>query len=155
VAGGVALVAYLVRLALVATGIGPTWIEIAHHPLLPGRSCEALLSQAGRLKMNSLELWLACEEMATYRQGTDTRTETKRVFEERCFVREGIQIDPGLPFESRCQICVPVGSMHSFQSNHNQVSWKLVVKGSVQGWPDYERVFQIVVNPPTNGNGHA
>jgi hypothetical protein len=152
VAIGVGLVVYFVRLALMATRVGPTWIEISDHPLSPGNSCEALLSQAGRLKMNSLELWLACDEKATYRQGTDTRTEARRVYEERCFVRKDIEIDHGLLFESRCQIQVPDAAMHSFQANHNEVSWKLIVKGSVEGWPDYQRVFQIVVNPTVNGN---
>jgi hypothetical protein len=110
------------------------------------------VSQAGRLQMRWLELWLACDERATYRQGTDTRTETRRVFAERCFVRQDFQIAQGLPFESRCRVAVPAGAMHSFQADHNEVSWKLIVKGSVDGWPEYERAFQIVVNP---ANGHA
>jgi len=42
--------------------------------------------------------------------------------------------------------------MHSFHSGHNEVSWRLLVKGSVVGWSDYQREFQIVVNPPTNGH---
>ncbi len=155
VAGGVGLVVYFVRLALIAAGVGPTWIEISHHPLSPGHSCEALLSQAGRLKLNSLELWLACDEKATYRQGTDTRTESRRVYQERCFVRNDIEIDRGLSFESRCRVKVPAVAMHSFQANHNEVNWKLIVKGSVDGWPDYERVFRIVVNPAGNGDAHA
>ena len=62
-------------------------------------------------------------------------------------MRENFEIHQGLPFESRCQIRVPPGAMHSFQAGHNEVNWKLIVKASVAGWPDYERVFQIVVNP--------
>ncbi len=152
VALGIALVAYLIRLAWMAKGVGPTWIEISEHPLAPGRTVDALISQAGRMKLNSLELWLACDEKATFRQGTDTRTEARRVYQERCFVREALEIDRSLPFESHCEIAVPATAMHSFQANHNEVNWKLVVKGSVEGWPDYERVFQIVVNPPVNGH---
>jgi hypothetical protein len=41
--------------------------------------------------------------------------------------------------------------MHSFQADHNEVSWKLIVKGDVEGWPEYRREFQIIVNPETNG----
>jgi hypothetical protein len=152
VAIGVGLAVYFVRESLKATGVGPTWIEISDHPLGPGKSYDVLLSQAGRLTMQALEVWLACDEKATYRQGTDTRTETRRVYLERCFVRQDFQIHQGLPFESRWQLSMPDGAMHSFHSEHNEVNWKLVVRGSVAGWPDYERVFQIVVNP---GNGHA
>lgn len=151
VAIGVSLVVYFVREVLVHTGVGPTRLEISAHPLAPGECYDAYLSQAGRLTMNSLEVWLACEEKATYRQGTDTRTETRQVYLERCFVREGFEIHQGLPFESRCQVRVPEQAMHSFRADHNEVRWKLVVKGSVAGWPDYSREFQIVVNP---NDGH-
>jgi hypothetical protein len=69
-------------------------------------------------------------------------------------VRQDFQIAQGLPFESRCRVAVPAGAMHSFQADHNEVSWKLIVKGSVEGWPEYERQFQIVVTP-ANGHGGA
>ena len=52
-------------------------------------------------------------------------------------MREDFEIHQGLPFESRCQVRVPESAMHSFHANHNEVSWKLIVKGSVVGWPDY------------------
>jgi hypothetical protein len=149
--GGMGLIAYFVRQFLITTGVGPTRIEISDHPLVPGKTYDILLTQAGRLTMNSLEVWLACDEKATYHQGTDTRTETCRVYQERCFHQEDFQIHQGLPFEQRCQIEVPATAMHSFHANHNEVSWKLVVKGNVVGWRDYQRVFQIVVNPATNG----
>jgi hypothetical protein len=37
--------------------------------------------------------------------------------------------------------------MHSFQTPHNGVRWKLVVQGQVEGWPEFERGFAIVVYP--------
>jgi hypothetical protein len=149
---GVGLIGYLLRQVLIATGVGPTRIEISEHPLTPGQHYELFLSQAGRFTMKSLEVWLACDEKASYHQGTDTRTETRRVFQERYFLREGIEIHQGLPFESRCQIQVPLGAMHSFHANHNEVNWKLIVKGDVVGRRPYQRVFQIVVNPTINGH---
>jgi len=151
VIGGVWLIVFLTRQLMTATGIGPTRIEISAHPLVPGQPYEIFLSQAGRLDMQSLEVWLACDERATFRQGTDTRSETRRVFDQRFFLREDFQIAQGLPFESRCQIAVPAGAMHSFLTSHNEVSWKLIVRGSVRGKPEYQREFQIVVNPGSNG----
>jgi hypothetical protein len=155
VIAGLGLLVYLIRQIMITTGVGPTRVEISAHPLAPGEPYELFLSQAGRLAMNWLEVWLACDEKASFRQGTDTRTETRRVYEDRCFVRSNFEIHQGLPFESRCSIRVPAGAMHSFQANHNEVSWKLVVKGSVIGWPDYQREFQIVVNPTANGHSHS
>ncbi len=150
-AGGLWLAAYASRQVIMTTSVGPTRVEISNHPLVPGKPYEIFLSQAGRFTMRALEVWLACEERVTYLQGTDTRTERRRVYERRCFVRENIEIAQGLPFESRCQVEVPRGAMHSFLAAHNDVSWKLIVKGSVAGRAEFQREFQIVVNPGTNG----
>ena len=151
VVGGVWLGVYLGRQIVLATSVGPTRIEISAHPLMPGSCYEAFLSQAGRLKMKSLEVWLACDERATFRQGTDTRTEIRRVFQQRSFVRSDFEIAQGLPFESRCDVSVPATAMHSFHAAHNEVSWKLIVKGDVEGRPPFERAFQIVVSPTRAG----
>ena len=90
---GVALIVYVVRQVMIITGVGPTRLEISHHPLSPGGEYDLFLSQAGRLSMSSLAVWLACDEKASYRQGTDTRIETRRVFEGRCFLRTEFEID--------------------------------------------------------------
>ncbi len=148
---GVALVAYVVRQLLITTGVGATRIEISHHPLIPGQQYEILVAQAGRLTMNSLQVVLACDEKATYQQGTDTRTETRRVHQESVFLRTDFEIHPSLPFENRCALCISSSAMHSFKSDHNEVHWKLVVKGDVAGWPDYERSFPVIVYPGNNG----
>ncbi len=152
---GLGTIWFFLRQLLITTGIGPTRIEISDHPLRPGQQYQILLSQMGRLTMNSLEVLLACEEAATYRQGTDTRTETRRVFKQQVFRREGFEIREGLPFETPCQIEVPAGAMHSFKSEHNKIAWQLVVKGDVAGWPDFERTFPVVVYPADDGGSEA
>ncbi len=144
---GLGLVYYFVRQLLIIQGIGSTRIEISAHPLYPGSLYEVFLSQEGRQKMNSLEMLFTCREQATYRQGTDTRTATECVYEESVYRRETFEVQPGIPFEDRCQIHVPADAMHSFKSDHNEVSWSLMVRGDVVGWPDYERRFPIVVYP--------
>jgi hypothetical protein len=145
--GGIGLCVYLGRQIALATSVGPTRVEISTHPLTPGSRCEAFLSQAGRLKMKSLEVWLACDERTTFRQGTDTRTESRRVYQLRSFIRSDFEIAQGLPFESRLVVSVPATAMHSFHAAHNELSWKLIVKGDVAGRPPFEREFQIVVSP--------
>jgi len=152
---GLWLVYHLVREILATTGVGPTRVEISHHPLRPGQQYDVLIAQSGHLSMNSLEIVLACDERATYRQGTDTRTESCRIYEDRVFLRESFEILPGVPFSDQCRIRVPEAAMHSFKSDHNEINWKLVVRGHVTGWPDYERVFPVVVYPLGNGNPGA
>ena len=46
---GLGAVVILLRQLLVATGIGPTLMEISDHPLQPGRQYRLFLSQSGRL----------------------------------------------------------------------------------------------------------
>jgi hypothetical protein len=123
-------------------------VEISDHPLRPGEECRLFVSQAGRLKMNSLEVLLVCEEAATYRQGTDTRTETREVCRQEVFRREGFEVRHGMPFEAECELVVPAGAMHSFKADHNEVNWRLVVRGNAAGWPDYKRAFPVIIHPP-------
>ena len=146
---------YLVRLWTITTGIGPTSIEISDHPLYPGHSYEILLSQSGRLSVTSLDVLLVCEEEAMYRQGTDVRTDCRRVHQERIFHQEGIEVKPGMPMERKCLLDIPRNVMHSFQSEHNSVHWTLEVQGDVAGWPTYHRSFPVVVYPDTDGKEDA
>jgi hypothetical protein len=37
--------------------------------------------------------------------------------------------------------------MHSFKADHNEVRWRLLVRGDVAGWPPFDRSFPIVVIP--------
>lgn len=152
---GLALAWYTLRQLLVTTGIGPTLVEISAHPLEPAGEYEIFLSQAGRLTISSLRVLLVCEEQATYQQGTNSRTETCPVFEEEVFRRDDLQIQRGMPLEVNAAFRVPAGAMHSFKSSHNEVRWKLLVKGDVRGWPNYEREFPLLVYPAAGGKGRG
>ena len=152
---GIGLAVYFARKLIATTGVGATRVEISKHPLFPGDACEIFISQAGRLMMNSLDVLVACEEKATYRQGTDTRTEFRRVYEDKLFSADRLEIRQGLPFEKRIILRIPETAMHSFKADHNEINWKLVVKGDVDGWPCYERTFPVVVYPGQNGSAHA
>ena len=147
---GIGLIVYFVRQLLVTTGIGPTTVEISDHPLIPGARCQLLVSQSGRLTVNSLKVLLVCEEEATFRQGTNTRTERWEVHRHEVFRREEFEVQHGLPFEAECELKIPEGVMHSFKAEHNGIIWKVVVQGDVLGWPDYERSFPVIIRP---GNG--
>jgi hypothetical protein len=110
------------------------------------------VQQTGRLTVKALEVLLVCEEEATFRHGTNTRTEVRCVFEHPLVQRRSFEIRFGEPFSTRCPLEVPVGAMHSFKSAHNEISWKLVIRGEVNGWPRYERSYPLVVYPSRNGN---
>ena len=138
---------YLLRQIWIHAGMGPTTVEISDHPLIPGREYQVHLQQAGHIDLNSLELWLICEEEATYHQGTDIRHELRTIFEQRLHSQQKIQIEPAVPFRITCTLPIPAAAMHSFQSPHNAVHWKLVVRCVPAHWPQFERRYPIVVYP--------
>lgn len=151
IALGMASIVYSVRQILLANAIGATCVEISAHPLKPGEEYQAFLSQGGRMKAKRLELLLVCEEKATFRQGTNTRTDTRRVMEEKVFQGNDLEIHPSAPFEKKCPFHVPAHCMHSFKADHNEINWQLVVRARVAGWRDFERSFPVVVYPPHDG----
>jgi hypothetical protein len=144
---GFALIWYAVQQLLITTGVGPTLVEVSEHPLAPAGEYEVFLSQSGRLTLNAFRVLLVCEEQATYQQGTNSRTETCPVFQEEVFARQDFEIQHGKPLEVKATLRVPPGAMHSFKSSHNEVRWKLIVKGDVRGWPNYQREFPLLVYP--------
>jgi len=126
---------------------GSSFIEISDLPLRPGNNYDVFLSQTGRLRLQSLSFFLVNEEEATYHQGTDVRTETRVVYEHPIFCREEVEVAPGNPLDVEEILSVPTGAMHSFQSAHNAIRWKLVVRGvPVHGAP-FERTFPILLYP--------
>lgn len=155
VGGGIFVM--FVRQLMITTGIGSTRVEISGHPLAPNEEYEVFLSQTGRLRFNSLKVLLVCEEEATYQQGTDTRTATETVFRETVYEQKHFEVQRGSAFEVRFSVRLPASAMHSFQSDHNEIRWRLVVLGDVARWPDYKRRFPLIVYPgdtlarPTDG----
>jgi hypothetical protein len=148
---GVGFLVLLARALLIETGIGPTLVEISAHPLTPGGKYDIYISQAGQMEIKSLAVKLVCEETATYRQGTNTRKATRRVFERVLVTAESLALGRALPFEARAHLEVPGDAMHSFKAAHNRIDWKIVVKGAVTRWPDFERSFPVIVRPGQDG----
>jgi hypothetical protein len=62
---------------------------------------------------------------------------------------------PHVRFETRTQVEIPQGAMHSFSSAHNVVRWRLVVRGTHDRWPAFTRVFPVVVFPPESERGES
>lgn len=152
---GIWSIHYFVRLWMMTTGIGPTSIEISNHPLYPGQKYEIQLSQFGRQAIRSLEISMVCLEEATYRQGTDVRTESRRVFQQRVLHLSEVATRRGVPLEDCCCVEIPRQVMHSFQSENNSIQWMLEVCGEAGRWPPFCRQFPVVVYPDCYGEMQA
>jgi hypothetical protein len=149
---GLGLSVLFVRRLLVAAGVGATIVEISAHPLFPGGEYEIFVSQSGNLHVRSFNVSLVCEEEATYRQGTDARTASRRVYEQELCRHEGFAIRHGAAFEVRAPLAIPARAMHSFRAEHNSVCWKLLVRGRFVRPPEFERSFPVSVYPAPAGN---
>ncbi|MGC3966986.1 MAG: hypothetical protein QM775_06330 [Pirellulales bacterium] len=150
IAGG--YFAYLAgRALMIVGGIEPTLVEVSSHPLYPGGRYEVYLSQTGKLNFKKLSIVLVCDEEATFRQGTNSRTHVQRVTEIEIFHKADFLVQPNESLGVRFDLLVPEAAMHSFQSAHNAVKWKLLVRGELNNWPDFERAFSLLVYPGRNG----
>lgn len=147
VVGGAAIVVFTRRL-IVASAIGTTQVEISGQPLHPGGAYDVLLAQGGAGTLESLDMSLELEEQATFRLGTDTRTERLVVWRQPIGSWRGVERAPGTRFEARATATIPATAMHSFATEHNAVRWALVVRGTTPRWPPFVRVFPLVVFPP-------
>jgi hypothetical protein len=149
---GVGGIVSFIRTLIFATAVGTTQVEISDHPLRPGGRYDVLLAQGGAGTFRSLEVSLELEEQATFRQGTDTRSDRLVVWHTIVDAWKGVQLSPGTRFEARAAISIPAEAMHSFASEHNLVRWRLAVRGTPLRWPSFERVFPLVVFPAAGGD---
>jgi hypothetical protein len=123
-------------------------LEISEHPILIGATCRASLFQRGPLALTFARVRLVCEEKASYTDGTVTRQATHQVHTEELWRGEALQLGPDAPLDEEFDVHVPDGSMHSFQSAHNWITWKLVVEVRVAGsWRPWRDEFPVVVQP--------
>ena len=137
------------------SGVGPTSVELSNYPLRPNASCKLFLSQTGRVRLQSLEVELICEEQVTYNQGTDIRTETAVVFSNRLMRQRGVLLTVGKPFETELEFALPESIMHSFKSNNNRIQWKIIVTAKAKKWPRLTRTFRILVFPNSHDTKKA
>jgi len=147
--GGVALVGYVCWQMLEVVRLGTTRLEISDHPLLPGEQCEVHLSHTNASRIDRLELRLMCEEVVTYRQGTDTRIERRRVVETPIVTRAAAH-GPSGKWAEHCRFQVPPMAMHSFQAMHNEIRWFFCVDARDSRGRRWQRDFPVIVGPPSH-----
>ena len=131
----------------VITSVGPTILEIDTHPLQPGLSFNCMVRQTGMLSVKSLRLYLVCEELASFHQGTDVRTEVAEVYNEQVAIEKNFQIALNEAFTLITPVQIPERAMHSFRSSSNAIQWKLVVLARFKTHSTIRRQFPIIVHP--------
>lgn len=93
-------------------------------------------------RVRTLKLSLQGEEAATYRRGTDTRTD-KSTFHRDIL----LELDQPTQQRGTLEFTVPAISMHSFDSGNNKITWQLCVDGDIPRYPDIKNTYPITVRP--------
>lgn len=146
---GILLMTWTIHKILLVFGTGPTLLEISDHPILPGRRYRVLVQQTGVLRIREFNVEIVCEEIARFRQGTETITSRKDVFRQPLFSRNDFETSADAPLHQEFFLCLPIGAMHSFRHDNNEIVWKLSVFADISGWPNVVRECPIVVRPST------
>ncbi|MCW8130207.1 MAG: DUF3592 domain-containing protein [Planctomycetota bacterium] len=152
---GLGMLAAAAWQAMIGWGVGETAVEVSSYQPLPGEEFEISVAQHGHMAMNELSVWLVCEEKATYRQGTNTRTDSERLLEEKLGAKHNLTVTGAGSEELRIRARVPAEAMHTFKSPHNEVRWFVEVRGDIQRWPDFKRSYPIRVLAAPETEGHA
>ncbi|MDR1962652.1 MAG: hypothetical protein LBQ50_02615 [Planctomycetaceae bacterium] len=144
---GIILFVGVLRRLFQAFRLGPTLLEISDHPLYPGRKYRVLLQQSGILRFDRLSVEIVCEEVARFRQGTDTVTNRKDVFRQTIFSRSDFETTPDLPLHEEFFFQLPIEAMHSFRYENNEILWKMDINARIAGGTEICRECPVVVRP--------
>ncbi|XZE54448.1 hypothetical protein SH139x_000413 [Planctomycetaceae bacterium SH139] len=147
-------VRYFFRHLREAAGVGATIVEISDNPLYPGNRYRLYVVQYGNLRLRRLRVMMVCEEESIFRQGTDVRTDKHLASELTICNEKNVSIDSKGAWEREFDMLVPLDAMHSFQSPHNAVHWKIIVAGESRPWPSFCRSFPVVVHPLRDRSNH-
>jgi hypothetical protein len=119
-------------------------LALSQGVLIPGRSANLQWQIHGRSgRVRRLRVVLEGAEQVTYRQGTDTKTDTD-VFATIPVIDTDQQM---LIAQGTARVEVPEGTMPSFSADHNKVVWTLKTFCEIPGWPDSNEEYEIVVAP--------
>jgi len=156
VPGLMALVFGLISLALAyASGhellvllrFQPTVIELSKHPIPLGEEVDVVVSQDGPVRLNRLEVTLRCEEVVSYRVGTNTKTDRETQHEERLCDATDVVVAREEPFVYETKLQLPRRAMHSLDLESNDVRWTLRIEGDVVNYPDFDYEVLLCVAP--------
>jgi hypothetical protein len=112
----------------------------------PGDTLELSWQFEGRrTRLQSVRLFLEGREEATYRRGTDTKTDREVFATFEIAATSGLSA--GEPAHAKLRL--PERMMHSFKADNNRIVWSLRVKGEVPRWPDVDEAFELLIVPPT------
>ncbi len=127
--------------------VGSASLEISQLPILPGRTVKVCLFLKGRVVAKRLDVFIQCEEIARYIQGTNSICHRRVVFSRSIFTKYDVNVPNGIEQREKFTTSLPFGVAPSFVAEHNEIVWKLVVKTEFADGGTFTRDFDVVVYP--------
>lgn len=145
---GLFLIVQVVRRFITGRRFAPPELIVPRWPLFLGARTPILYRRAVRgaaAQVERISAKLVCTEVATYTQGTDTRTVREKLWEETL---PDVQPQRGVEIaEARWEIRIPSDLPPSFEAYRNQIIWTVEVTLHVASFPDDLTHFQLLVRP--------
>jgi hypothetical protein len=94
-------------------------------------------------RITQLTLTLKATERATYRRGTDTKTDTSIFVLQKVFESS----DAAAMASGQVSIAIPADSIHSLDAPNNKIIWTIHLHGTIARWPDVDLEFALTVLP--------
>lgn len=126
------------KLAVVEVDAEPAWL---------GDELRVYVEQSGPANIISYRVNVICREEAKYTVGTDTRTETSDVFDASLVEEFAIRLGFGERWTRQLAVALPATAPASFAASNNRVDWLVRVQAEIDGWPDYDELFQFRALP--------
>ena len=111
-----------------------------------GEETQLMWEMSGNIeKVEQLTITVEGQELATYRRGTDTCTDSS--------IFMSLQVLDTTDFrdmETGKTSFTLTDTMHSFKADNNEIRWTVKVTGDIPNWPDIKEKFGIGVLPHRN-----
>ena len=113
----------------------------------PGRKVKACLFLRGRVEAKRLDVFVKCDEIARYVQGTNSICHRHEIFSRPVYTQYALDVPAKSEEQARFTFALPIGVAHSFVAEHNEIEWKIVVQMEFADGGVFTRDFAIVVHP--------
>ena len=135
-----------IRQVIVLSALKPGILEV-DAPLYPGASREFIFSRTGKnqLSVPRVKASLQCVENVQWQCGTDTCSASRTLWN----VDLPEYIPQGLRWEITAvwNVEIPAHLPSSFQARRNQIEWKFTAHMEIEGLPDDDSLFSLLVLP--------
>lgn len=133
---------------------GESIVEVSEEPLHFGQTADIYVKHKGEKKIQEVQVKIVCQEWVRYRQGTDTRTEQRPVYEAILFEQAGFLMSGRGDWQQSLPATIPVDAMHTFKAGNNAIKWHIAVLVKLAEAPDFTLEFPLRVVPPGVQTSH-